>query len=422
MGSPILLEPTPNGDAGRKVIHVNGVPYLQLQKIGSGGSSKVYQVQDPGGDFFALKRVVTDAPKHLASLREEIGLLWQLRHHERVVQLVDAEIDESRGRVHIVMEQGDMDLGTYLKTERNLIFAQVQSLWRQMLEAVDVIHKERIVHSDLKPLNFVLVKGQLKVIDFGIAKRISNDTTNISRDSTVGTLSYMAPEAVKLGDHKIGRSSDVWSLGIILYQMVYERTPFQDLEQVQKWHAISDPRMTISFPNEHRFDHQSDKTKADLLDVLTRCLQRDPRKRPSLPELLNHPFLRTHELVSREALSRALSAVLAGVGHQLCSVLGNEAVEPPADDEWQVLVDEVWDDIRGADDTSRTSRGSRSKSSLPSEAALAPLCSTSDAAPTVLPILLVPSSSGLEPLAPTSGQVVRQTLVLKLRRRLRSPQ
>jgi len=57
-----------------------------------------------------------------------------------------------------------------------------------MLEAVGVIHDEKIVHSDLKPANFVLVKGRLKLIDFGIANAIANDTTNIQRDNQVGAM------------------------------------------------------------------------------------------------------------------------------------------------------------------------------------------------------------------------------------------
>lgn len=60
--------------------------------------------------------------------------------------------------------------------------------WQQMLQAVHIIHEEKIVHSDLKPANFVLVKGQLKLIDFGIANAIANDTTNIQRDNQVHAL------------------------------------------------------------------------------------------------------------------------------------------------------------------------------------------------------------------------------------------
>ncbi|OBZ68668.1 hypothetical protein A0H81_11386 [Grifola frondosa] len=72
--------------------------------------------------------------------------------------------------------------------------------WKQMLQAVHVIHEEKIVHSDLKPANFVLVRGQLKLIDFGIANAIANDTTNIQRDHQIGTVNYMSPEAIELPD------------------------------------------------------------------------------------------------------------------------------------------------------------------------------------------------------------------------------
>jgi serine/threonine-protein kinase TTK/MPS1 len=62
-----------------------------------------------------------------------------------------------------------------------------------MLQAVHAIHEERVVHSDLKPANFLFVKGALKLIDFGIAKTIQNDTTNIHREYQVGTINYMSP-------------------------------------------------------------------------------------------------------------------------------------------------------------------------------------------------------------------------------------
>lgn len=70
----------------------------------------------------------------------------------------------------------------------------VWKIWQQILQAVNTIHEERIVHSDLKPANFLLVKGSLKLIDFGIAKAIMSDTTNIQRDSQV-ILTY----ALQLG-------------------------------------------------------------------------------------------------------------------------------------------------------------------------------------------------------------------------------
>ena len=77
-----------------------------------------------------------------------------------------------------------------------------------MLQAVEAIHEQRVVHSDLKPANFLFVKGSLKLIDFGIAKAIQNDTTNIHREHQVGTLNYMSPEAILDTNASAGQRKD----------------------------------------------------------------------------------------------------------------------------------------------------------------------------------------------------------------------
>ena len=181
------------------------------------------------------------------------------------------------------------------------IFFCILSFFWQMLEAVDTIHEERIVHTDLKPANFLFVNGILKLIDFGIAKAISDDTTNIHRENQVGTLNYISPEALidtsnsgggksfgkKNMDMKIGRSSDIWSMGCILYQMIYGRTPFADLGLVHKLRAIVSDEVQISYP-------QVPKKYQAALEVVKLCLQRDPKLRPSITGengLLQHHFL-----------------------------------------------------------------------------------------------------------------------------------
>lgn len=98
------------------------------------------------------------------------------------------------------MECGEIDFAALLDEQRGkplnmnfvgLYWQQVRAccrtwLIRQMLEAVQAVHAENVVHTDLKPANFVLVKGRLKIIDFGIAKAVANDTVNIQRDQQVG--------------------------------------------------------------------------------------------------------------------------------------------------------------------------------------------------------------------------------------------
>ncbi|KAJ3327610.1 hypothetical protein HDU76_011450 [Blyttiomyces sp. JEL0837] len=166
----------------------------------------------------------------------------------------------------------------------------VRMYWNQMLQAVQCIHDENIIHSDLKPANFLLVEGRLKLIDFGIAKSIPNDTTNVQRDYQTGTVNYMAPEAIVFtesdnsskGQLKLGRASDVWSLGCILYQLVYGRPPFASLPIMQKLNAIIDPTHII------KFEHVED---ASLVEVMKSCLNRDPKCRMTIPQLLSHHSL-----------------------------------------------------------------------------------------------------------------------------------
>ncbi|XP_020528241.1 serine/threonine-protein kinase mph1-like [Amborella trichopoda] len=160
----------------------------------------------------------------------------------------------------------------------------------QILKAVNTIHEERIVHSDLKPANFLLVKGSLKLIDFGIANAIQSDTTHIQRDSQVGTLNYMSPEAFMCNEQdskgntiKCERASDIWSLGCILYQMVYGKTPFADYKTFwAKFKVITDRNHKICY---------GPVSNPWLLDLMKKWLTCERSERWRIPQLLKHPFL-----------------------------------------------------------------------------------------------------------------------------------
>jgi serine/threonine-protein kinase TTK/MPS1 len=189
-----------------------------------------------------------------------------------------------------------------------------------MLECVQAVHAKDIIHTDLKPQNFVIAQGRLKVIDFGIANAIQTDmTTNVHRDAQVGTPNYMSPESLmdfkdyaltsganqgpsyaqplhRAKHFKLGKACDVWSLGCILYQLVYGTGPFASIpHMLHRVQAIIDWNHQIDFPET---TEDGVRVPPSLLRTMRRCLQRDSALRPSCTELLadTDPFLYPLEL------------------------------------------------------------------------------------------------------------------------------
>ncbi|KAI7871809.1 kinase-like domain-containing protein [Spinellus fusiger] len=308
---PSSTLPTPHLPTAKKVespdiITVKNTTYRIISLAGSGGTSKVYSVIDEySKELFAMKRISIDT-KDKSTLNlymNEINLLVSLNTHEQIVKMHDYEVNEQKQALFIVMELGETNMDKFMQAQRlkDLNFSFVRYFWQQMVEAVRAVHSMKIVHSDLKPANFMLVKGKVKLIDFGIANKISNDTTNVYRDHGMGTPNYMPPESMGGANVKISRASDVWSLGCILYQMIYEYTPFQHLNVWQKMTCIPNDSyeiayksiVTINTLSEDGTETISKEVSVDegARDLMRGCLYRDPKKRLTLEQILAHPFL-----------------------------------------------------------------------------------------------------------------------------------
>lgn len=236
---------------------------------------------------------------------QEICLLSKLQD-SCIIKMYDFEI--KKNSLFVVLELGDTDLSRLLKSmlqeKKPLTLSMIIYYWTEMLTAVNYIHKNGVIHSDLKPANFLLVRGRLKLIDFGIASNLNSDMTSVVKNSTIGTLNYISPEAlmdVNSGnndspDHnvkyKISFKSDVWSLGCILYGLVYGQTPFQNIrQQWAKINAITDPKHKFTFPSETK----TDTVPAILIDVMRKCLLHDPKARPTVSQLLEISYYKSNQ-------------------------------------------------------------------------------------------------------------------------------
>ncbi|KAH6723439.1 kinase-like domain-containing protein [Leptodontidium sp. MPI-SDFR-AT-0119] len=328
----------------RNRLKVNGKHFTRLDCIGRGGSSRVYRVMAENSRFFALKRVSLEDADEAAvrGFKGEIDLLKKLEGVERVIRLYDFELNEEKSTLTVLMEMGELDMNKMLelrlKSENSKFDASfVRHYWKEMLECLQAIHEHDIVHSDLKPHNFVLVQGRLKLIDFGIANAIQTDeTVNVHRETQIGTPNYMSPESLMDSNAKpdargripnepkimkLGKPSDIWSLGCILYQMTYGRAPFAHIQnQMHRCQAIINFNYEIEYPT---VGVGSIPVPSALIKTLKRCLNRNQFERPSATELLNEkdPFLNPVDYddalpISEELLGRILLNVAAKCKNQ----------------------------------------------------------------------------------------------------------
>jgi serine/threonine-protein kinase TTK/MPS1 len=323
---------TSNAGSSRRsknvVVIINGRSYKRLDCVGRGGSSRVYRIMAENYKIFALKRVaLEDADMaSIAGYKGEIDLLRKLENVERVIRLYDYEVNEEKQTLNVMMELGESDFNKMLNDQikcegAKLDVSFTRYYWKEMLECVQAVHHHGIVHSDLKPANFLLVKGQLKLIDFGIANAIQDNTVNVHRENQIGTPNYMSPESLvchtpAVGGAggakllKLGRPSDVWSLGCILYQMTYGQPPFAHItKQFERIMSIPNPKVEIEFPPT---GVGGGVVPFGLIKTLRKCLQRDQTLRPTIQELLHDtdPFLNP-VAISPDMLGRMISNVIA---------------------------------------------------------------------------------------------------------------
>jgi formylglycine-generating enzyme required for sulfatase activity/serine/threonine protein kinase len=213
--------------------------YRVLKTIGRGGFGAVYLAeQESLGGMVAIKSFLpeglTDAQRRefMERFRREARLLARLRGHENIVQVFDWTKDAS-GNDYIVMEHVDgysVAAWQKLQPTNQLPIAEAVRIVREAAKGLQAAHETGIIHRDVKPENLMILEksGRVKVMDFGTAQGGGTEETKLTRHGvSFGTPFYMSPEQFQ-GADKVDVRSDVYSLAVVLYNLVAGRVPFYD--------------------------------------------------------------------------------------------------------------------------------------------------------------------------------------------------
>lgn len=200
--------------------------YVGLTPIGTGGMCKVYMGHDPVMDRrVAIKILRADKSRGQTTEQRflrEARIAGSL-HHPNINTVFD--FGQADDLLYLVLEFVEGDTLAQWVKEHNGVRPKAIVPWvRQIADALDTAHASQVVHRDVKPSNFMIVKqsGAIKLMDFGVAR--TPDVTLTQAGTTVGTPNYMSPE--QLQGSKVGPSSDLYSFGVVVYQILSQRLPF----------------------------------------------------------------------------------------------------------------------------------------------------------------------------------------------------
>ncbi|CAH8841633.1 unnamed protein product [Trichobilharzia szidati] len=284
--------------------------YEFKEVLGTGAFSEVRLAEDQKnpGSFVAIKCIrkkflsktqnsecaIKEAESRKESLNNEIEVLRRLRH-PNIVQLFD--VLEDSECYYLVMELvtgGELfdrivQKGSY--TERD-----ASALIRQVLFATEYMHSQGVVHRDLKPENLLYFSpaddSKIMVSDFGLSK-IENDESNMA--TACGTPGYVAPEVLSVseGNSGYGKEVDCWAIGVIAYILLCGYPPFYDENDHELFRQIRMAEYEFDSPY---WDNISDSAK----DFIRHLLQKDPKKRYSCTQALEHPWIASNTALDRD--------------------------------------------------------------------------------------------------------------------------
>ena len=253
--------------------------YKDLMKIGQGASGGVYIAHDVNhrSQTVAIKQMNLEQQPKKELIINEI-LVMKGSKHENIVNFIDSYL--LRGDLWVVMEYMEGGSLTEIVTHSVMTEGQIGAVCRETLKGLRFLHSKGVIHRDIKSDNILLnIDGNIKMTDFGFCAQINE--INLKRTTMVGTPYWMAPEVVSRKEY--GPKVDVWSLGIMIIDMIEGEPPYLNETPLRALYLIA----TNGTPKLK----EPEALSYDIRKFLSWCLQVDFNKRGNADQLLNDKFI-----------------------------------------------------------------------------------------------------------------------------------
>ena len=281
-----------------------GKKYQLISLIGKGGYSEVYKAYDIKNHKYVACKIHQLNPNwndemkdsYIKHTMRENEILKNI-HHKNIINHIDTIEINNNSFCSVLELCNGTDLSNYLRERKILSEKEVKVITKQILEALVYLENlpKKIIHYDLKPQNILFNNLEVKLTDFGLAKIIDSNSnfTDLTSQGT-GTYFYLPPECFIIGDNvKINEKVDIWSLGIIVYEMLFGNKPFSNNLSQNKYvkEKIYENMKNLSFENNYNV-----KISEECKIFLRKCLDVNIEKRYDAIDAMNSSFIKNISL------------------------------------------------------------------------------------------------------------------------------
>ncbi|KAJ6714787.1 SERINE/THREONINE-PROTEIN KINASE UNC-51-RELATED [Salix viminalis] len=274
----------------------------KMAVLGHGNSCTVYKVRHKrSSSIFALKILRFD--RSSAMIRQQAGREAEILKRVDSPYVVQCHaVFDSEDDLYFAMEHMERgSLHDVLLVHRILPEHVISSVARCVLNGLQYLHGKQIVHGDIKPSNLLInAEGDVKIADFGVSRVVVGK--HDSYETYMGTCAYMSPERIdperwdgNIGDH--GFAGDVWSLGVVVLECLVGHYPLIGRGEKPDWAALV---CAISFGERLQMPKSA---SGRIQSFVRRCLEKDWKKRGTVVELLDHPFVTQNSFESRHGVA-----------------------------------------------------------------------------------------------------------------------